>query len=204
MNICVCGWHFLPSFYKELKDCGRPAMVVAHRTSGDVVPQSIPIRPRLNIGLEFGAYNHYLMNEWPEDCSVVFIHDDIEFDKPFSWILDNIEGYAQEHDIDHFWIFGCEEEAIWNQGEHGRMFWMSERLLDWWKHQGGFFFDRFNGGDTKCEPDQKRMHYNAGVRINSFIMRGVNLNTNHVVYVQGLKPMYRGSRDRPWEEKNGT
>lgn len=200
MNICVCGWHFLPSFYAELKGCGRTAHVIANKATGDVVPHSIPFSSRDNIGLEFGAYSTYLEREW-SGGDTVFMHDDIEFDKPLSWILDNIEQYAGSHDIDHFWIFGSEEEAIWNQGEHGRMFWMSERLLDWWKHQGGFFYDRYNGGDTESEPDQKRMHYNAGVRINSFIMRGVNLNTNHVVYVQGLKPMYRGSRDRPWEER---
>lgn len=200
MEICVCGWYGLESFYKELMRCDRTATVVCNRRID--VPKVFQSILRENIGLEFGAYNEFLMNLWKGGTDVLFMHDDIEFGAPFCSIVELIEPYAEK--MDHAWIFGSPEEAYWNDMEHGRMFFMSQRLLEWWKVQGGFFYDKLNNGHTGGTPHPKAMHYNAGIKINSFIMRGINLITNQVLYVRDLKPMYRGSGDVPWEVKNGT
>ena len=80
MNICVCGWYFADDWYGSLLRLHKKFLVhiVANRDDKFLKLCELPYSLRENVGLEFGAYNHYLDNIWDGD-SVVFCHDDLKF-----------------------------------------------------------------------------------------------------------------------------
>ena len=125
MKICVCGWYFYPEFMKQLKQVSRkyPVAVVAHKQQEIDLPHVYTP----NVGLEWGAYNHYLMRFYDGKDKVLFIHDDMEvYDLKF---FDDIN----DSKLDVGFVFRNESESKWAFGAHGRAIIMSEKFLNYTK-----------------------------------------------------------------------
>jgi hypothetical protein len=58
MQICICGWHYYPDFYKTLSVISEryEIFIIAHK-EGDT--SGLPCVPRENTGLEWGAYSFF-------------------------------------------------------------------------------------------------------------------------------------------------
>lgn len=185
MNICVAGWYFFDQFYDALL-CVRwkyPVFVVAHKP----VPERFRIfrhKYIMNIGLEFGCYNYFLMNLWNGKSNVLFTHDDTMIGDLA--VFDKIA--ALPHDCAYIFRDYAEEAA--NGGKHGRAIFMSARFLEFTKNyecdcieakgyedkhhhigqflegQGkhkGFWFDSKNCGHVGGKPPLGIRHYNRSV-----------------------------------------
>lgn len=175
LNICVCGWYFekFDSWYMNLhriKD-KYPVFVVCNRKDDYQDIFDLPHAVRENTGLEWGAYNYYLMNVW-ESGPVLFCHDDIVLNPvvvngeilPPEWIFDKIANSQ----VDQAYIFGSRSEDVENYGQHGRMVLISENFLRSAKEMGGFWFDAKNrgyitGDDAHLKENFGCLGYNAGI-----------------------------------------
>jgi hypothetical protein len=152
MKICVVGWYYYEDFYRKLEQVHEryPVIIIAHRKNEI---SYLPTVERENIGLEWGAYNHYLMNVW-DGGDVLFTHDDtfVSDMRAFDKIAKIGEDIA--------FIHKYKEEAEANMVVHGRSFLASEKFLSFCKEQGGFWYDKENRGENYRE-DQS---HNEGSR----------------------------------------
>ena len=181
MQICVCGWYFLtnPKVLDDLKKLNKqfPVFIVSHQTSkeADEILQASGLNYQIipNIGLEFGSYDFFIKVKWDQINNILFMHDDID-------IQDIDEFYRiAKLTCDHAYIFQDKIEEDINQHRHGRMIYLSARIIkkmlntvcdckyayDWidQEHnpgcviQGsgphtGFWFDPYNYGHTCGKP----------------------------------------------------
>lgn len=163
MKICVCGWYYYPGFYRCLEKVHDfyPVTVIAHRPN---TVSHLPTVNRENIGLEWGAYNHYLMNVWNGD-SVLFTHDDT--------IIDNISVFDKISKLgqDCTFIFRDKEEAESNIYVHGRAVFMSEKYLLFCKENGGFWYDKENHGENYREDGS---HNEGSRKMHDFIYKYID------------------------------
>lgn len=159
MKICVCGWYYQEEFYNELSKTNYDITIISNKKE---VPEDIKKRynviVRENIGLEFGAYNHYLQNTIPDD-SVLFIHDDT---------LITIEQLKQIeeacHNLDQAYIFKDYEHQKNNGGKHGRCIWMSKKFLEYLKKEcNGIPYDERNKGYNGTQKNIDNLDYNEGI-----------------------------------------
>jgi predicted SAM-dependent methyltransferase len=176
MSICVCGWYFekFDPWYASLHRVKEqfPVFVVCNRDSDFTKVFDLPFTIRENNGLEFGAYNHFLMHHWPDKGGVLFCHDDIVLNPvvvngevlPPEWIFKKIA----QTTVDQAYIFGSRAEDVENYGQHGRMIYCSEKFLTQAKKMGGFWYDERNHGytsgqDSKLKETFDCMGYNAAI-----------------------------------------
>lgn len=167
LNICVAGWYldefddFYASLYRVRGACR--IFVVSNRPSEYLDQMDLPYAVRENVGLEWGAYNHYLMNVWDGRDGVLFCHDDIELlpvvidgelQEP-EFIFEQIVGAG----VDCAYVFGSRHEDVENRGMHGRMVYMGRDFLTRIKSAGGFWYDEENHGTTTGDD----VAYNAGI-----------------------------------------
>ena len=193
MNICVAGWYFekFDEFYASLYRIkeNHNIHIVANRHSDFLEIADLPYTVRENTGLEWGAYNHYLMNIW-EGGPTLFTHDDVilgpvledyEF-KPPEFLFDRIADAS----IDQGYVFSSRREDVVNYGQHGRMIFMSDSFLNKAKQSGGFWFDDTNTGNTETGD------YNAG--INRFREQTVKIggDINRKIYIPAFNLLKRG------------
>lgn len=149
MNLCIVGWYYLENFYRMVEAARasyQATVVTRKKTNGWSIslPWSIAI-PTVsceNVGLEWGAYNHYLRHVWDGEDPVLFLHDDIVLPGPE--IFDTIAEVCAEWDV--AFIFPDQEQARINGNAHGRMVYMSARLLERFEPIG-FWYDRENRGN---------------------------------------------------------
>src|SRR5574343_500831 len=157
MNICVVGWHYWPETYKNLAEINKkyPVFIVAHKRSKLLGGFNHKIIK--NVGLDWGAYNYYLMHVWDGESRVLFQHDDIK--------IDDIAVYDTIAKIewDHSYIFGNEVEQELNRGVHGRAFVCSAELLKKLRDEGGLWYDKDNRGNTIEPFPSTGWHYNEAV-----------------------------------------
>lgn len=156
MNICVAGWYFkkYDDFYLALMRISDryPVFVVANRWSDYLETMGFPYCQRENTGLEWGAYHHYLMNIWDGKSNVLFCHDDIILHPlgidyeiyPGEKIFDKIAQLPH----DQAYIFQDRRQDAINHSMHGRMVYMSHRLLEKCRDNSGFWHDTENTGQT--------------------------------------------------------
>jgi len=152
MKICVCGWYFNEKFYASLWRVNHkyPVFIMAHKDHEMLKICDLPYMVIENKGLEWGAYNHYIKNIWDEKDSVLFMHDDMDL-LPF---VKNYEitpselvfNFLSEISSDQAYIFQNRREDVLNYGRHGRMIFMSERLLFLLKKDKDLPFDHNNNG----------------------------------------------------------
>lgn len=206
MRICVAGWYFdrFDEFYQVMHRIYKqyPVYVVANRDSDYLQTLDVPWVIRENTGLEWGAYNYYLTRCWPEDSSVLFMHDDIRF-RPF--LVDHevkppeaaFDALAQVVG-DQIYVFCNRTEDAENRGQHGRAWIGSKRFLEKAKAQGGFFYDRQNRGHVSEDQADLReqmgcLGYNSG--INQFHIQAelIGGDVHRRVYCPALLPAVRGN-----------
>jgi hypothetical protein len=184
MEICVCGWYFFPELTASLDQVhlSYPVTVISHKDCD--IPHSFPIIRVPNIGLEFGAYDHFLKNVWSGKDDVLFMHDDASISD--IKVFDRISGLNKDEAIDQAYLFKNENEEKNNGGKHGRAIFISGRLLKFMieyectcnqsedhfdthnpdaliKGTGphkGFWFDPINYGHTEGKPQPGIRHYN--------------------------------------------
>lgn len=126
MRICVCGWYFRPEVYAALAVVNdrHPVTVIANQLTRDafLMADRIRVISRENVGLEFGAYQHYLETCWLGD-DVLFMHDDIAVSDLS--VFDRISAL----DCDQAFLFTDEQNGKNNQNFHGRAIFCSYRFL---------------------------------------------------------------------------
>jgi hypothetical protein len=181
MKICVVGWYYYESFYTFLEMvAGRfPVTIVAHQKN---FISPLPTVEKPNVGLEWGAYNHYLMNVWDGKDEVLFTHDDVDLksSKPFDEVA-CIKGY------DCVFIFRRTQDVRMDLGGHGRCLKMSPRLMDflrnhkcrcnYWKRTSGgnfhtgLYYDESNTGKVEREQYDGKLEVNAGIQHLMFVLK---------------------------------
>lgn len=141
MKICVCGWYFDDNVYSSLWRLHQkyPVFIIAHKEHDSLKDYDLPYEVVENKGMEWGAYSHYVKNVWDGD-SVLFMHDDIRI-KPI--VIDYaispgelVFNRLAEIEHDQAYVFQNRREDILNYGQHGRMLFLSERLLTMLKPYG--------------------------------------------------------------------
>ncbi len=167
MKICVVGWYFEPGFMVVLKqiDPVYPVTIISHRSDSNLNPVSNSLKMFCvkNVGLEFGAYNFYLMRVWDERSSVLFTHDDTRVSDV--GVFDRIAEI--QHDCAYIFRDWAEEKA--NGGKHGRAIFCSARFLHHLKTKGGLWYDADNFGyignsqPRPNRPDGSPIDFNEGV-----------------------------------------
>lgn len=154
MQICVVGWYYWDNVYERLASSQHVVTVVAHRHHSWL--EKVNHVYRENVGLEFGAYNHYLMSIW-EKGPVVWVHDDVLFsDKA----INKIDSTMKAKRLDHAYVWGI---PVTMKGaghqRHGRMMALSDRFMRFLKENGGVWYDLNNKGFTISDDDS----HNIGI-----------------------------------------
>jgi hypothetical protein len=205
MSICVCGWYFekFDQWYSSLHRIKEkyPVFVVCNRESDFTKIFDLPFTVRKNNGLEFGAYNHFLMHHWIGKGGVLFCHDDIVLNPvvvngeilPPEWIFDKIAGTK----VDQAYIFGSRAEDVENYGQHGRMIFCSEDFLNQAKSMGGFWFDEKNHGYTSGEDEGLKTHfdcmgYNAAIISFNAQAQAIGGNVHRKIFIPSFDLAKRG------------
>ena len=201
MNICVAGWYLeqFKDFYEQLKQTECEVFIVSNRKSDFLKKLNLPYCVRENTGLEWGAYNHYLMKVW-EGGDTLFCHDDIVLNEPIKPI---------ETDYDQAYIFNNGAEYIENAGMHGRMVFMSDSFMQEVKKRGGFYYDKFNKGYTN--PDDLELkrefgcsYYNAGIRCFYDMASEIGGKVNEKIFLDSFFLCKRGDRDMDKYDPKGS
>lgn len=207
LNICVCGWYLeeYSEFYRNLQTLNKiyPVHIVSHKDSDYLKTLDLPYTVRENTGLEWGAYNHYLMNIWDGQSDVLFCHDDITMNPtaieghiyPPEFLISKIA----ELKVDQAYIFGSRHEEVENYGKHGRMIFMSKEFLTRIKAAGGFWYDTKNQGYTSGEDADLRAAYgcygyNAGINCFHDQARNVGGDVHRKVYIPAFALAKRGKK----------
>ena len=204
MKIVICGWYFDDDFYQSIWIVKEkyPVFIVAHRENELLDHCDLDYIVIENKGLEWGAYNHFLMKVWDGNDSVLFMHDDLKFNpiiqdyeiKPGE-IVFRFLGKIQH---DHAYIFQNRREEVLNFGNHGRMVIMSERLLHLIKKENGFPFDHNNKGYTgDGEKPKKTEFHNYGImavsaKLKEIQQRRPGWTLMQKVYTPNIDMGYRG------------
>jgi len=207
MNICVAGWYFkqFDDFYLALMRISYryPVYVVANREDDYLKIMGLPYCSRENTGLEWGAYNHYLMNIWDDESNVLFCHDDIILHPlgidyeihPGEKVFEKIAQLPH----DQAYIFQDRRQDAVNHSMHGRMIFMSPRLLEKFKDNGGFWYDENNwgyitGDDEHLKNKMDCYGYNAAIlKFHHGIKESYpELDIHNRVYMPNIEMMKRG------------
>ena len=144
------GWHFFPDFYKKLKKCSYNTYVVAHRYNKILDKLSLNYNVVKNVGLEYGAYNWHLKNNFKNNLGSLFMHDDVVIDK--DGVLDDILNKCKKYDIAY--VMGKTKTK--KQRYSTRCFYLSRNLIKYYvKEFGNIWYDKNNKGYTLF---QKEIH----------------------------------------------
>ncbi len=222
LDICVCGWYLdkYDDFYMSLHRLNGkyPVFVVSNRESDYLNNIDLPFAIRENTGLEWGAYNHFLMNVWKGENGVLFCHDDITLNPtavegaihPPEYLFDRIA----ELKVDQAYIFGSRHEDVENYGKHGRMVYMGRDFLKRVKEAGGFWYDAKNQGYTSGEDAELKekygcFGYNAGINCFHDQVAKLGGDVHRKVYIPSFSLARRGERGSAsveygkWSDKVG-
>jgi len=198
IGICVCGWYYHPDLIRVLREVDgavADVCIIAHRT---VKLSGLRIISRDNVGLEWGAYNHYLTRVW-QGGPTVYMHDDTvvghEF---FTWII----ALAKQGDIHHAFLFSNPVENAYNSGGHGRCMFMSHAFQKVVLSDGGFWYDSENHGFVSwghyrdTEPPEGCLHHNAAIhrfmRYLPSVRKRYGYDVNRKLYPPALRNGRRG------------
>ena len=211
MNICVCGWHYYEPFYSMLNTIkNEHSIFVIQNRRAPWIIEDIGWWPRENVGLEWGAYDRYLM-QWYVKGPTLYCHDDSYLENAEE-VLEALENEGS----DHAYIFNSEKEEIKNKGRfirgnHGRAFVLSHDFQMFLKNHicrceidghryehNGFWFDPTNDGHIwktdSLWPENIRHHFNAGIVHFMWTLERFEkvFNVNNVLYIPEWHNGYRG------------
>lgn len=209
MKICVCGWYYMESIMRDLKEVNEtyPVFIVAHQY--DQKLEGFKWRERENIGLEWGAYDWYLKNQWDGKSDILFMHDDVRmrptFDAydsiPVTMIFGAIERLANEYD--QVYIFRSQDERKENNKLHGRAFLATAKLLQYLlDNEGGIWNDVDNTGHTMGPTPEWCKHYNeADYKFRDTLLKIDSLGTGMSVNNSIILPSFDCARRGKFEEE---
>jgi len=210
MNICVAGWYFeqYDDFYLALMRIHEKhhVHVIANRHDDYLDMMGLPYTTRENTGLEWGAYDHYLMNFWDGKESVLFCHDDIVL-HPYGigheiYPGEKVFEKIAELPHDQAYIFQDRRQDAVNHSMHGRMVFMSPRLLEIFRGNGGFWYDEKNkgyvsGDDEHLKKEMNCYGYNAAIlNFHHGIEDFRGLDVHNRVYMPSIELRKRGKERR--------
>lgn len=170
MQICICGWYFNEPFLDLMEHITKtyPVTIIANQ---DKLPEKyegiFKYYVRENRGLEYGAYDYFLHNNWTGG-DVLFMHDDIDIlpvVKNYE-LIDPVLLFKSVSDFkqDVVYIFRHEHDRRESFDMHGRVMFASGRFLKQLKDfNGGFPWDRDNDGHTIGPTPSHCKHYNWAV-----------------------------------------
>jgi hypothetical protein len=195
MKICICGWYFYTPFLKTIRDSPYSAYVVKNR-EGDTCDLPGEMSDRMSEtggrGLEFGAYQQYLMKHWDGSSDVLFMQDDGTITPE---ALMDIENLAHRRDIDQAFLFRDEYEEFVNGGHSGRAFWMRANVVGKFKAAGGFEVDWDNTGNTEGRQANGMIHAFAKTMSSNYRCGWIGI-------IPGLQMGRRGwIPNQPWQYK---
>jgi len=169
VDICVCGWHYFDSVYDTLRSAHKkyPVFVVAHRDDELLHSSGLPFYMRENVGLEWGAYDWYIKNQWDGKSDVLFMHDDVRI-RPVIKEYEVVDPVCVFNTVarlgdtyDQAYIFKSKHEYNKNFFIHGRALFCNAKtiriLLD---RNDGFWYDADNTGHTGGSTPDGCKHYN--------------------------------------------
>jgi len=209
MKVCVCGWYYMESIYRDLKEVNEtyPVFVVAHKA--DKILGDFDYQLRENVGLEWGAYDWYLKNEWDGVSDILFMHDDVRLRPTFSEyntvpitkIFRSIEHLSAEYD--QVYIFRTLQEKKENFGLHGRAFLASAKLLrHLLEQEDGIWYDANNTGHTMGPTPEWCEHYNeADYKFRDTLLKIDSLGTGMSVNNSVILPPFDCARRGKFEEE---
>lgn len=170
MQVCVCGWYFNERFLDTMKEINKdyPVSIIANRDElPDKYKSVFNYHVRENKGLEYGAYDYFLKNEW-NGGDVLFLHDDMTIQP----IIKNYEiinpkllfKTVSEFDKDVVYIFKNDASRKECFDIHGRVMFASGLFLKYLADRnGGFQWDKENDGYTAGPNPGYCKHYNWAV-----------------------------------------
>jgi hypothetical protein len=190
LQICIVGWYYNKDLLQLMEKVNEthPVKVVAHRP-GDC--GGLPTTLIENIGLEFHCYDYFLKNLWDGESNILFMHDDIILNPVivnFEIIPPtNIFNKFDKMDLDQAYIFQNNDDAKWNANKHGRLIFISAKLAQFIKDNGGIWYDKNNHGDTR------NGFYNSGISIFQDRMAelAVKYNTCNLAFCSSIVPLRR-------------
>jgi hypothetical protein len=169
MQICICGWYFNEQLLDVMEHVNdkHPVTIIANRDKLPDRGYDFNYHVRENKGLEYGAYDYFLKNEWTGG-SVLFCHDDMIIQPVIRdyTIIDPVELFDTVASLkqDVVYIFKNEHDRVTNFDMHGRVMYASSKflrlLLDM---NGGFPWDENNDGHTAGPRTDYCEHYNWAV-----------------------------------------
>lgn len=196
LNVCVCGWYFYDDWYASLLRLQDKGIINVHIVANRIHPAlevyNLPYTVRENKGLEWGAYNHYIQKIW-QGGNTIFCHDDMAFQPVLTEKQEVVSGEdffyrLAELDIDQGYVFNSRQEDAENWGKHGRMLYMSHRLIEWCKN------DEIMG----IWRNREKENHNAGINGFDELMRHLDggepywFDTCNKIYFPGIAHGYRG------------
>ena len=203
MRICVCGWYLdeYRETYEQLRAVSKtyPVFVVSNRDSPFLQTMGLPYVVRENTGLEWGAYNHYLMHVWNGESDVLFMHDDVELYGTEDTPLEAILAQFMTCGVTQAYVFESKEDGAL-QRAHGRMVFMSAEFLKQAYAMGGFWYDERNSGyvdesDFALRYKSGCEGYNAGILRFKQQADKIGGDVNRVITCPTFRMAKRGSKD---------
>jgi hypothetical protein len=190
MQICVCGWYYyhdlLHVLDKVVKEGKHSVTIIAHRHDPVVEKYNIKVVEKENIGVEYGAYDYFIKNEWDKKSKVLFMHDDIHIKPlmkdykmlPKTTIFNTLAHAA----VDIGYIFKGQFDELQNFGVHGRGIIMSARFIQYLlDNHDGIWFDKGNDGHINGPTPEHCEHFNeADYRMRS-LWEGLNKSKSGMI-----------------------
>jgi len=169
MQICVCGWYYyhdlLDVLEKVEKEGNHSVTIIAHRYDDILKKHNLKVIERENVGVEYGAYDYFIKNEWDGKSNVLFMHDDVEINPilknyemlPLTTIFNSLAGI----DVDLGYIFNGAFDELRNFGIHGRGILMSPKFIQYLlDHNDGIWWDKGNTGHIAGPTPEHCEHFN--------------------------------------------
>ena len=215
MQICVCGWYYFPKLMPILKrvheTTEHDVFIVAHRENAWLEEFDHYIRE--NKGVEYGAYDWFLKNQWDRESPVFLMHDDVN-------ILPIMRNYEivsplgvfnsiSEIEYDLAYVFKNVTDERVNYGVHGRGIFMSPRfIMHLLIYNKGLWWDKNNDGHIAGPTPEHCHHFNeADYRFRTFWRdmqeKGIDMKVGMPVYIPAFDAAYRG-REGEQEEGKGV
>jgi hypothetical protein len=156
--------------------------VVANRR-GDTLGH--PTLERENIGLDWGAFSHFLIHAWNARANVLFLHDD-------TYVRDRFWKEVERVEYDQAFVFRDVSEFE-SDYSHGRAHFASARFLAEVCAKGGIWFDAGNKGFLAAGYSWSEtlpagcLDHNAGIRAYTTLVKQIgaenhDLSVNRQIY----------------------
>lgn len=131
-QVCVAGWYFFRDYYNHLENIDN-VHVIAHREHPLRAGFAGCVRP--NVGLEWGAYHHFLMNFWNGVDPVLFTHDDMRVTCSAADFVRYVRSLV-------------EHPAVMAGPSYTQFFVLKSEALEKIRNEGGFWYDEENHGNV--------------------------------------------------------